>query len=294
MLMRAFLFAALCAAGPAAALDIEEIQRAGNLSVCANSKAMPVSGKGEPGGYQLEIAREIAKDIGVRLHIEWVWADYQVRYTDCDMILGVARDPKPGGHLRYLQAISDVDIGLVFAGPPRSITPQELRSRVIAVPSASLAHFKLIDLGADPRVAYKSEVSILTAIADGTLDGGVVSSVALNWFRHQNPDQELFSVSTDILGVTSQYPMTIGLRKSDALGEADFQEVLAQMRDDGRLEAILDRYGQVLSTSFDDPYATMPDAVSEVQSNTVQRRVVEELERRVEERRKKLQGIAGE
>jgi len=278
----------------AQARSLKEIRHAGTLIVCANSKAMPISGNEEAPGFQVEIVQEIAKDIGVRLNIEWIWASYQTRYTDCDMTLGVARDPKPGGFMRYMQAISDVEILLAYSDPHRQPTPEGLRDQVVAVPSASLAHFKLLDLGADPRVAYKSEPQILDGIVSGALDAGVVSSVALNWYRHAHPDQPLYSVSTDILDVPSRYPMTIGLRKTDSLGEADFQDILANLRADGRLEVILSRYGQKLSAEFDNPYAKVPDAVSERPSSTVRKDIVEELEQRVRDRRLRLDAEAAD
>lgn len=273
---------------PVSARDVEKIQHEGTLIVCANAKAMPVSGRGERPGYQLEIAQELARDIDVRLMVEWIWADFQTRHTDCDMVLGVARDPKPGGFLRYIQALSDVEIELVFAGTDRTVAPSDLDGQVIAVPSASLAHFKLMELNVDPRVAYRSEADILAAIADGTLDAGVVSSVARNWYQHLHPDQSLFAVSTSILGIPSSYPMTIGLRKTDSLGESDFQELINAMRDDGRLEEIMAGYGQTLSVDFDNPYAKVPDAVSEPEAVTIRKDIVEDLKARVSQNRKDL------
>jgi polar amino acid transport system substrate-binding protein len=272
-----------CLAQSANARDVDGILNSGRLIACANKNAMPVSGWGDVPGFQVEIAQEIAAELGVQLSIDWIWASYQARKTDCDMILGVARDPKPGGFARYLQALIDVDIVLVFQGEPREITLDQLTGKVIAVPSASLSHFKLLDIKADPRVAYKSEVQILDDVQNGVLDGGVVSSVALDWYRHGNPEVQMFHVSTDILGVVSSYPMTIGLRHADALDEADLQEIVTRMRDDGRLERILGRYGQTLSKAFDDPYASVPDEVSEPSSIAVRKDIIEDVKRRVED-----------
>lgn len=281
-------------AAPALARDVTEIRHQGMMIVCANAKAMPVSGRGDPEGYQMEIARELARDIGVRMVVEWVWADYQLRRTECDMVLGAPRDPKPGGYLRFVQALSDVEIELVFAGEPRDVAPEDLAGQVVALPSASLAHFKLIDVGADPRVAYKSEAAILAAIAEGTLDAGVVSSVARDWYQHLHPEARFHAVSTDILGIPSRYPVSIALRKTDSLGEDDFRDLIEAMRQDGRLEAIMARYGLTLSTQFDNRYAKVPDAVSEPEGSTVRRDIVEELERLAAENREKLKARKGD
>ncbi len=279
------LLAGLCLSTTGIARDLEGIKNSGQLIVCANKRAMPISGKEEPPGFQMEIAQEIAKDLDVRLVMEWIWASYQTKYTDCDMLLGVPRDPKPGGFMRYLQALSDVEIILVFAGNPRDVTLADLKGKVIAVPSASLAHFKLIEIGADPRVAYRSEAAILEAIADQSLYAGVVSNVALLWYQNKHPDLKFFSLSTDILNVYSHYPLTIGLRKMDSLGESDFQEIVEKIRGDGRLEKILASYGQTLSTVFDYPYDSVPEEISEPETVSVRRDIQKDLEEKVQQNR---------
>ncbi|MEK9763099.1 MAG: transporter substrate-binding domain-containing protein [Deltaproteobacteria bacterium] len=275
----------LCFSSLGIARDLEGIKHSGQLIVCANKRAMPISGNEEPPGFQMEIAREIAKELNVRLVVEWIWASYQTKYTDCDMLLGVPRDPKPGGFMRYLQSLSDVEIILVFAGESREVTLDELPGKVIAVPSSSLAHFKLIEIGADPRVAYRSEESILEAIANEKLYAGVVSNVALHWYQNKHPELKFFSLSTDILSVYSHYPLTIGLRKMDSLGESDFQEIVEKMRIDGRLEQILASYGQSLSNVFDDPYASVPEEISEPETVSVRRDIQKELEEKVRKNR---------
>lgn len=282
--MRIALVTALIAAlaAPAFARDAKTIQQAGLLTVCANRDALPVSGDGERRGYQIEIAQEIASRLQVRLQVEWIWAGYQARYTECDMILGVARDPKPGGFARYLQVLTDVEIVLAHGPDTQIQSPEDLKGMLVAVPSTTLAHFRLLDLGAQPRVAYRSDSAILDAIAQGKVQAGVVSSLALGWYLTQRPDTPFQTRSTDLLGVPARYPLTIALRHMDSLAEADFQEILTQMRDDGTLGKILARYGQTLSRNFDDPYAKVPDILSEPVGVTTRRDIIDDLQNRVQ------------
>jgi len=279
----AVLFAGLWVALLPAAMarDVDSIRNSGQLIVCAGNNALPISDDGDKPGFMLEIAREIARELGVRTSVEWIWASYQAKFTDCDFMLGVARDPKPGGFARYLQALVDVEIILVFADDPETIMAEGLEGKVIAAPSGSLAHFALLEEGADLRVAYKSDVAILEAIAGGDLDAGVVTSVALNWHSNENNGVDFFSVSTDILGVPHRYPMSIGLRHADSLDEADLHEIVERLRDDGLLQGILARYGQTLSVDFDDPYARVPQEASEPLGVSVRKDVIKKLEERV-------------
>jgi ABC-type amino acid transport substrate-binding protein len=265
----------------ASARDADAIRHAGVLTVCANRDALPVSSDTALPGFQLEIAREIASELGVRLHVEWIWASYQARYTDCDMTLGMARNPKPGGYARYLPALTDVEIVLAFRGSERPVALADLKGMRVAVPSTTLAHFKLIDLGAETRVAHQSDDAILDALRRRDVAAGVVSSMNLAWYRTQHPDFETFHMSTKLLGVESAYPMTIGLRQMDALAQADFEDIVFNMRADGRLQSILAKYGQTLSTEFDNPYARLPDAVSPPASVQVRKDIIEQLQQHV-------------
>lgn len=265
-------------AAPAEARETDEIRRSGQLIICANPDALPVSARGEPRGFQLEIAEELAKRLGVRPVPEWIWAGYQARYTDCDLMLGIARDPRPGGHQHFLQALSDVQVVLALRSGDAPADAEALKGRKIAVQSASLAHFRLLDLGAEPRVAYRSQEAILDAVADEKIFAGVVSNLTFAWYRLRHPEADLAAVESGLLGIPDSYPMTIGLRGADSLSRADFEELLEAMRADGTLTRILDTYGQTLSERFDDPYAGLDETVRPPRATEVRPDLIKKVE----------------
>jgi len=272
------LLAAAALLDDAVARETDEIKRSGQLIICANQNALPISARGETAGFQLEIAVELARRLDVRPMMEWIWAGYQARFTDCDLLLGVARDPRPGGHLHFLQALSDVRIVLAVRDGEKTPTPEGLKGRTVAVQSASLAHFRLLELGAEPRVAYRSQEAILDAVADGVIDAGAVSNLTLAWYRRSQPEAKLAAVDSSVLGIPDSYPMTIGLRGADSLTRADFEELIDAMVEDGTITSILDAYGQTLSERFDDPYAGLEDAIKPPRSNAVRRDLIEKVE----------------
>ena len=269
--------------GPLQARETDAIKRFGQLIICANQNALPVSSKGEPAGFQVEIAEELARRLEVRPVMEWIWASYQTRFTDCDLLLGVARDPRPGGHLHYLQALSDVRVVLVTRASETAPSLETLSGRRVAVQSASLAHFRLLELGAEPRVAYRSQIAILDAVAEGEIFAGVVSNLALAWYKKSKVAEELVAVDTGFLDIPDRYPMTIGLRNADSLTRADFEELIAAMVEDGTLIRILDAYGQTLSEQFDNPYAGLDEAIKPPRSSAVRRDLIEKVEELVRE-----------
>ena len=57
----------------ASARTLGEVKALGAISVCLNPDALPYSSKKpETPGFQLELAREIAKGLGVALNVEWI------------------------------------------------------------------------------------------------------------------------------------------------------------------------------------------------------------------------------
>ena len=270
---------------------IEDIKASGQLIACANPDALPVSARGEREGFQLEIAREIAAALDVSLYVEWIWARYQVKFTDCDLLLGVARNPKPGEGMRYSQALTDVEILLAFrADAPivetpeavRPLTKDDLAGKIIAAPSASLAQLRLQELGANIRVAYRSDEAILNALAAGEIDGGIVTNLSLTWYETVDPSASLDGLSAARLDLPAGYPMALGLRGSDSLSQADIEDILAALRDSGRLQAILGGYGQSLSVAFDDPDARIARELVPPEGNGLPRGVMERLRKIME------------
>ena len=65
------LLASVMLCAPATARTLEQIKELGNILLCASPEALPyASDKSDKPGFQIEVAREIANDLGVKLSIE--------------------------------------------------------------------------------------------------------------------------------------------------------------------------------------------------------------------------------
>src|SRR4051812_41894153 len=97
---------ALVAFGPreVAGRTLEAIQSRGAIAVCAHANALPfASRKDDPPGFQIEIARALARELGVGLEIAWVTILYQRSAVNCDIVLDAIVD-------RQVQADSPVKV----------------------------------------------------------------------------------------------------------------------------------------------------------------------------------------
>ena len=67
---------------------IDEINKRGALRVCALADRLPFSSRDtSERGFQIELAEEIAKDLGVSLEITWLRYRFHARKAGCDMMM---------------------------------------------------------------------------------------------------------------------------------------------------------------------------------------------------------------
>ena len=80
-------------AAPARSLDM--IRATGALHLCAHPNSLPYANKaGNPPGFQIELGKALAKELGVTLVTEWIVVPSQAFRADCDIILDAIADPK--------------------------------------------------------------------------------------------------------------------------------------------------------------------------------------------------------
>src|SRR5262249_24421689 len=70
------------------ARTLQAIRDHGSISLCAHPNSLPFASRtAEPPGFQIELGRALAQQLGVSLTMEWVLISYQIPRTDCDIIL---------------------------------------------------------------------------------------------------------------------------------------------------------------------------------------------------------------
>ncbi|MDD1783857.1 transporter substrate-binding domain-containing protein [Enterovibrio sp. ZSDZ35] len=239
----------------------ESVQQRGHLTVCASRDALPLSGEDSPKGAFIEIAEAVAEAWHVSLTVEWVWARYQIRKSDCQLILGVARAKSPETHARYAPALLEHNLVWVQAVQNSfeiGFLPDNLQ---VAVASGSAAHRKMLEhlTNSQLRVGFGNEQDMLSAVMAGDVDMAIVSNLSFAWFIHQfvNNKKRLRASPFPDAKQAISYPMTIGIRRADSLDESDVREVLKALEENGVLTKILSEYGLTLSSRFSDPDASL-------------------------------------
>ncbi|MFZ0205913.1 MAG: transporter substrate-binding domain-containing protein, partial [Roseiarcus sp.] len=105
--MKAILTLAVIAtiglAGPVAARSLDAIRSIGSIGLCAHPNSLPFASKtADPPGFQVELGRALAQQLGVSLKLDWIITMFQMRSADCDIVMDTIADAEAQGetHLK--------------------------------------------------------------------------------------------------------------------------------------------------------------------------------------------------
>jgi polar amino acid transport system substrate-binding protein len=238
------------------ARNLEDILARGAFSICADPDALPFSQRsGAPAGIQIDLAKLLADRIGVRLDVHWVALRSAARGVNCDAIMGSlaqAEDDDAGEHktskgvLRaaLTRPYARVTTRIVIAedSPPIQ-TLDDLRGRSIAVIHASLAHYLFNAKHIPVRTLYPSPEEILAAVASKEMSAGIVADWVFGWYRKSHPESGLRMLDSLVVDPDLDYNVAITLRNTDVALLERVNAVLDDLKSDGSLTQLFDRYG---------------------------------------------------
>jgi len=248
------LLLTICVAGTMLALGaaeahartLAEVKALGAISVCLNPDALPYSSnKPEAPGFQLELAREIAKGLGVALNVEWILPRRRANVVNCDMLLdSVNNRAIHEGRLLLSRPYqtSGVALGLSKGAAPITDYHELQPGQKVGVMVSSVAS---VVLGKAKKTTspYAFQADMVVDLEKGDLYAIAVSSATMSYYIGQHPDSGLqlayaFDAEPDL-----HWEVSVGLRKSDQALVDAVNGVLDKIIADGTLTAIYQRYG---------------------------------------------------
>ncbi|MCO5401715.1 substrate-binding periplasmic protein [Ralstonia soli] len=248
------LLGALTVAGAATAAPeptaLERIRATGVITVCADPDNLPISAKSpEPSGYDVEIAQEIARSLGVRLAYHWFATNYarrafrQVVEGRCDYIMGLpARIDFEEADARMVLSQPYYTTGFVPA--VRADLPvnsyDDLKGYEVGVAIMTVADFVLFREGIT-RHLYQGQQDLFAALASGEITAAVMWGPSGGWYIKSHPEAKLRMVAESRPKMT--FSLAVGVRKADADLREAIDRSLDALKSSGRIDAILQRYG---------------------------------------------------
>ena len=221
-----------------------EIRR---IRVCADPSNLPFSSQrtDEP-GFELEIARAIARALGAELSVHWfptvreVLTLRQLYDGQCDLLMGVplterftADKPRLTFTAPYY-AMRQVIVSPTL-GAARSL--DDLRGKLVGVQAMTLSDQLVYERGYNRKV-YLNPAELFTALLDSQVHAAVMESVFAGWFVRRNPGFHVAAIGDR----QRDFEIGAAVRKTDTELKNAVDRAIQELSSTD-LSAITSRYG---------------------------------------------------
>jgi polar amino acid transport system substrate-binding protein len=254
------LLATLIAEGTthcADARSLAEVRQSGILRLCANPSALPYSNltdKSGLAGFEVEIAKVVAHEMGLGLGVTWVRNAGEIRNSDCDVSMGVVasaasydREGLTGPltthlPLRFSRPYADSGVVLVVSSRSSVRRLDDLHGQKIGVTVGTVEHEWLAKQGFRVSV-FASQEDIIAAIEVGEIDVGATNPVIIGWYRHERPSTAVRTPDGYEPEPALRWNVSVGLRRADDALVAAVDTAVARVVEQRIPAQIFAKYG---------------------------------------------------
>lgn len=243
----------------------KRIQDRGELRIAMDPANLPYSSaKEERPGFDVELAKEVAREIGLKLKVEWLDVQRETAIgklleNECDLAFGAAVDPNA------VEEEEELADKVIYSRPyygtgyllvvrqkgPRVKSLAELKgeqSRRLGTEAGSVADYNLRQRGY-LRSLYRNQLAVLKALDDGTIDYGYLWA-NVGWMLHTTPEFKLEIVPGYV--PEDHWNIAVAMRKGDAELKRRVDTALEKLVKDGTVAKMLARYHMPHFTPFEE------------------------------------------
>jgi polar amino acid transport system substrate-binding protein len=236
-------------ADDAGARSLETIRAFGRIGLCAHPNSLPFASKtAEPPGFQIELGRALAAQLGVELQPDWIITMFQMRSADCDIVLDAIADREAQGETNLRLSKPYYHTGVVLAVPSDSPLTSfaSLNDHTkVGVQVGSMAAMVLSRRHVQTST-YGFETDSLDAVAGHEVDAATVMPSSAGYYNLMHPDKPLRVLGFDESEPDLTWNVAVGMvRPDDKLRDA-IDGALDRLLADGTVERIYARYGVTL------------------------------------------------
>jgi polar amino acid transport system substrate-binding protein len=225
---------------------VDAVRHRGYLRICADPANPPYSSDvpASP-GFEVELARLIARELGVSPRMEWhttlVRALKPLRDGACDIFMGLPRDARFRDGNPWIAVTRPYYVmrhALVVKTETGVTSLADLTGRRVAVELASIAegHVGYTDV---QRGLYRTQGDAFGAVVDGSAAAAVLWQPVAVWLARNHPELRVVPMS----GPGLDYAIGAGVRRRDpGLAEA-VDTAMGRLLESGEAQEILTRYG---------------------------------------------------
>ena len=215
----------------------------GTLVMATNATVPPyeyVDGE-DYAGIDVEVAQAIADELGMELEIQDI--DFNsiipaIESGKADVgIAGMTKTPEREKNVNFSESYATGIQSIIVKEDSDIASPDDLEGVKIGVQESTTGHIYCEDdYGADNVIAYTSGANAIEALKTGKVDAVVIDNQPAKEFVKAN--EGLKVLDTDY--VEEEYAIAIAKDNEELLEKVN--GVIKQMKEDGSLQAILDKY----------------------------------------------------
>ncbi len=233
---------------------IDYIKERRELIACVSPRAEPYSDailmleQPQYPGIQIDLAKELAKKLGVGIKFKWI--DFFVRPSQvgCDVFMGLPRVKKveaphpflkksvPYFHIKDI-FVSNKDFNLTgikdFSGLRVAANTGTAAQDILRKQNPETELF----------VSYIEDNDKLNALKRGDVDVALVTTVSLGWYQKQNPGFNPVVTPASVVAPVSEYNFALGLFRADKPTVATFDSYINELIENGTIKKIFNHYG---------------------------------------------------
>ncbi len=237
---------AALAGGRVAARSLEQIRESGSVVLCAHPNSLPFASKtADTPGFQVELARALAGQLGVSLGQEWIVTPSQVFRSNCDFVLDVIGDQsaqsESGLQVSKPYYRGGVGLAVRHGSPVHSFADLNEHTKVgVQVGSTVAMLLNQRNVGIS---TFAFEDEMMEALSTHELDAAAVTATVAGYFNATHPDRAVTIIPPDDTQANTVWNLAVGLRRPDTKLREAIDAALDHLRDDGTISAIYARYG---------------------------------------------------
>jgi polar amino acid transport system substrate-binding protein len=233
----------------------KRIQDRGELVVSMDPANLPYSSaKDDRPGFDVELARALARELGVKLRLDWLNIQRETAMgkllgRECDLVFGAAVDPNAvedddelAGKVIYLRPYYGTGYLLVERKQgPHCKSLAELKgpkSERLGTEAGSVADYRLRQRGHLRRL-FRNQLAVLKALHDGDIDHAYLWA-NVGWTLHASPDFALEVVPGYV--PEDHWDIAVAMRQEDSELKRHVDVAVAKMVKDGTVARALARY----------------------------------------------------
>ncbi|HSV25357.1 MAG TPA: transporter substrate-binding domain-containing protein [Xanthobacteraceae bacterium] len=225
---------------------LQVIAERGTLTLCANPDALPWASKiGTVPGFQVELAEDLAKRLGVSLTRQWVTSVFQYRRVDCDVMFDAIsqKGASVEGGLRLSRPYQRSGVVLAARGDSSVASLADLTAgQRVGVTIGSLVSMKLDNRGVK-TTPFVFESEMMAALAGGDIDAAAVTPITIGWYNKVHPQAQIRMIAAFADDPELNWNLAVGMIGPDDKLRQQIDASLGEMLGDGTIARIFARYG---------------------------------------------------